>query len=623
VIMMSFSLSQTVSNSLRPSLRLGVCLGLFLTLFYPIQADSQGAGFTGAFWKKRPSPLVNGSFTIVQGSLTNSTTVTLNIGCATGGRGTIEVAYGGATGPTNWSTCASTKSHTLTTGDGTKIVYLWFRDQAGSTTSELTRSIVLDQTAPSGGAFSIAQGTLTNSTSISLSITCPTDANGPVQVAFGNATSPTNWTACTSSIAHTLTAGDGSKTVYLRFRDAATNTTTNLTRTITVDTVAPSGGSFTIAQGSTTSTQAVSLNVVCPTDANGPIQVAYGNTSAPSNWTTCATPISHTLTSGDGTKTVYMRFRDGALNMTTVISQSITYNSCVLGSSQSFTSSGEVSFIVPSCASSITIKVWGGGGGGNNPGVVGSGGGGGYARATFTVTPGETLTVGVASGGARGGGGGGMSYVRRASTYLIIAAGGGGAGTDGNSGNSGVNANANGGPGGGASGTKGVDGVSSSSGAWGTGTGGGGGSSSAGGAGGTVTAQGNTSTSSQVTPGLDGSVNNGGRGGGGSGGFNVTTCSCGAYGGSTWQGGTGGQNGVGGGGGAGYYGGGGGVGRYTYFGAGGGGGSSFVNGGTSAVLTSGSGTAPGGSGDANYTTGRGVGGAPAGAGGAGAAWISW
>jgi hypothetical protein len=96
---------------------------------------------------------------------------------------------------------------------------------------------------------------------------------------------------------------------------------------------------------------------------------------------------------------------------------------------------------------SITVKMWGAGGGGNG---TGKGGGGAYVEGTLTVTPGETLTVIVGSGGSRyntannyGGGGGsatvrgqgaqggGRSALRRGATEVVTAGGGGGGGGDG------------------------------------------------------------------------------------------------------------------------------------------------------------------------------------------------
>ena len=130
----------------------------------------------------------------------------------------------------------------------------------------------------------------------------------------------------------------------------------------------------------------------------------------------------------------------GCLSGTSSTSASVSNGS---GGSQVFAGTGaDQSFVVGSCVTSITVKMWGAGGGGGNFGNQ-PGGGGGYTTAIFAVTPGETLTVVVGSGGKTdntatyGGGGaggnlagdgGGLSGIYRGSTPLAIAGGGGGAG---------------------------------------------------------------------------------------------------------------------------------------------------------------------------------------------------
>ena len=75
---------------------------------------------------------------------------------------------------------------------------------------------------------------------MTLNTTCATDSGiGGVQVAYGTGANPTNWTTCSASMALTLPSGDGTKTVYMRFRDSLTNTTSDLTDTIILDTTAP------------------------------------------------------------------------------------------------------------------------------------------------------------------------------------------------------------------------------------------------------------------------------------------------------------------------------------------------------------------------------------------------
>jgi hypothetical protein len=81
----------------------------------------------------------------------------------------------------------------------------WQKD--GKITENATDTIVLDTTAPTGSAVSINNGDArTNSTSATLNITCGSDAAGPIEVAYGTTSSPTNWETCTSSKNITLSA---------------------------------------------------------------------------------------------------------------------------------------------------------------------------------------------------------------------------------------------------------------------------------------------------------------------------------------------------------------------------------------------------------------------------------
>lgn len=261
------------------------------------------------------------------------------------------------------------------------------------------------------------------------------------------------------------------------------------------------------------------------------------------------------------------------------------------------TQGGAVSWVVPAEVTEIIAKCWGAGGGAgvtdNSRG--GDGGAGGYAQARLAVTPGETLTIFVPTGGTgsntvrAGGGGGSWAGIFRSTTPLLVAAGGGGggAGRDGN-----------GGSGGAGGGTVGVTGAPNAT------NGGEGGTQSAGGDGGTGDSA-NASDGAQWAGGDSyGSTILGGR--------NGAAALLGAGAGEGGDSSTEGDRARGGGGGAGYYGGGGG-GRggdaNNSPGHGGGGGSSYVTG-TETVNTAGSGTTPPRTSDFSYIAGRGVGGTP-------------
>jgi len=84
------------------------------------------------------------------------------------------------------------------------------------------------------------------------------------------------------------------------------------------DVSAPTGGLFTINNNvAVTNSISVTLDIICPTDSWTPIEMSYGDDLNPTNWETCATSKAWTLPSGDGTKTIHMRFKDGGGNTTT------------------------------------------------------------------------------------------------------------------------------------------------------------------------------------------------------------------------------------------------------------------------------------------------------------------
>ncbi len=82
---------------------------------------------------------------------------------------------------------ASTKTWTLSSGAGTKTVYVQFKDAAGNWSTSVTDTIVLDTTAPT-----ISGRTATNITGSSAQITWTTNEAATSQVEYGLTTSYDN-----------------------------------------------------------------------------------------------------------------------------------------------------------------------------------------------------------------------------------------------------------------------------------------------------------------------------------------------------------------------------------------------------------------------------------------------
>jgi YD repeat-containing protein len=118
-------------------------------------------------------------------------------------------------------------------GDGSVVEYTY--DKAGN------RLAILDTRPPQG---SITAPTSTSSTNITLTLSC-TDNVACTEMQFSNDGS--SWSELepyNTTTAWTLICGDGQKTVYVKFKDAAGNWSTTYQANIVLDTGCPSSPGF-------------------------------------------------------------------------------------------------------------------------------------------------------------------------------------------------------------------------------------------------------------------------------------------------------------------------------------------------------------------------------------------
>lgn len=229
---------------------------------------------------------------------------------------------------TLWEAVATSKSWTLTTGDGVKTAYAQFRDAAGNVSTSATDTIALDATAPTGAVVINGGAAYARSGAVSLTLTyADGTGSGVSQMRFSN--DGTNWTAWETAAATkgwTLSTGDGPKTVYVQFNDVAGNVSGNLSDGIFLDTVVPTG---TVAiNGGATLTN--SLDVILtlaasdPNPASGVDVMRFSNDGTNwSNWEVFATSKAWSLPEGDGYKAVRAQFRDKAGNESLTSSSAI------------------------------------------------------------------------------------------------------------------------------------------------------------------------------------------------------------------------------------------------------------------------------------------------------------
>ena len=155
---------------------------------------------------------------------TNSSTVTLNLSAQdnSGGTGLSQMRF--SNDGTTWSAAenyTTTKTWTLSPGDGQKTVYVKFFDQAGNLSQAYISNITLDTTPP---ALTINP------------VQSPTNQNVVVTYVVGDNLTPSNQITITGN--NSPYTNEGTHTVTLSAKDAAGNTST-ATVNFTIDKTRP------------------------------------------------------------------------------------------------------------------------------------------------------------------------------------------------------------------------------------------------------------------------------------------------------------------------------------------------------------------------------------------------
>jgi hypothetical protein len=225
-----------------------------------------------------------------------------------------------------WETYSLTKTWTLSPGDGFKSVYALFRDGAGNQSpSPAVSQITLDTAAPTGSISINSGDPYTNAETVNLGVDAFDTGSGQLQMSFSNdGSSWSPWETYSNSKVWMLVSGNGSRTVYARFRDAAGNISANASASIVLDTLAPTGSILINSGAAFVVSSTVTLNLTAQDNLSNVARMAFSNDgNAWFAWEPFSTSKAWTLEPGEGTHIVFARFRDGATNTSTVVSDTI------------------------------------------------------------------------------------------------------------------------------------------------------------------------------------------------------------------------------------------------------------------------------------------------------------
>lgn len=223
----------------------------------------------------------------------------------------------------SWEPLTSPRTWTLTAGEGARSVAACFRDGAGRTAGT-SAAIVVDTSAPTGAVQLDAGATWSRDSTVDLTLTAADPAGSGV--AYADVALDPSFSAAqrvvwggqpSQSLAGVaLIAGDGPRTVYVRYTDVAGNHL-DVAATIVVDTAAPVG-SIALAGGAAyTQSALVTVTLAAPADTQRMRLVDGGTPDCGAPLVPYAASASRTLPGADGEQQLSVCFEDAAGNTAT------------------------------------------------------------------------------------------------------------------------------------------------------------------------------------------------------------------------------------------------------------------------------------------------------------------
>ena len=254
-------------------------------------------------------------------------------------------ASAGWTAVTETSSYFADVSYTLPVGDGTKSVYVWYKDSEGNVSLPAVTSISLDTTPPVDGTLLAAP----RNAQVTLNWNGSTDAVSGIAgytLVYSTVSEPVSCAVGTqiyfgagSSFTHANLVNGVTYYYRLCATDNVGNISSGVTTIATPDATAPTSGILINGGAVATSNASVTLSLSA-TDAVGvtgyyvssvgtqPSAGAAGWTAITST-TNFSANVSYQLSSGDGPKTVYVWYEDAAGNISVSASSQIIYDTIV------------------------------------------------------------------------------------------------------------------------------------------------------------------------------------------------------------------------------------------------------------------------------------------------------
>ncbi|MDD3147893.1 MAG: carboxypeptidase-like regulatory domain-containing protein, partial [Candidatus Riflebacteria bacterium] len=222
-----------------------------------------------------------------------------------------------------WETYSTFKDVTFVAGEGTRRVYVQFRDILGNLSGVVNDSILL-QTDNTGyiGVWINNGEALTNQLDVILTILYP--GAQQMQVSDRADFLSSFWEPYVTTRKMKISSGDGPKTVYVRFKGGNADESKSFAATIQLDTAGPQVEMLVNNGALKTNMSNVSLSF---TYSKQPVEMQVQETNIFDDgkaWLKFSNPYKYVLPAEDGEKLIYVRFKDSLGNVSAVVEGRIT-----------------------------------------------------------------------------------------------------------------------------------------------------------------------------------------------------------------------------------------------------------------------------------------------------------
>jgi hypothetical protein len=208
--------------------------------------------------------------------------------------------------------------------DGIQVVTVRFRDEAGNVSVPVSAQIKLDRKAPQGGKI-VLDNNAPFTSNLDKKVTVKLYAEEAAEMMISEDSSFKNetWQSYKPASTFILNGEDGKKKVFVKFRDLAGNESDVVKDEIILDRSKPEMGSVTIEKGNKVTNKTLVVLALQSAEAKQMI-ISVNPAFTGSVWEKFEPTKTFQLQGADGEKTIFVKFKDAAGNVSEVQSVSIT-----------------------------------------------------------------------------------------------------------------------------------------------------------------------------------------------------------------------------------------------------------------------------------------------------------